>query len=696
MSDTPAPVPYTLDRWNQHWEEGETGWQGPESGPVAPFAANVASVAKAVGTDPVVAGGTAFVPLCGDSAVVLYLAAAGMNVIALEGAKLAVEQLRKRVASAPEDVQKRVHVVDCDFFKFVPGSPEHLASEAAALTSCTFVYDRASFVAINPSLRADYAAVMDSWTAPGAHYFFEGIERQLAVRTEGPPFHTSNTDIAGFFPNWKVQIDESSVSDPETTKNPYPFVFFTAAMTKKDKPAPVPYTLDRWNQLWEKGDTRWQQMESGPVAPFAANVASVAKAVGTDPVVAGGTAFVPLCGDSAVVLYLAAAGMNVIALEGAKLAVEQLRKRVASAPEDVQKRVHVVDCDFFKFVPGSPEHLASEAAALTSCTFVYDRASFVAINPSLRADYAAVMDSWTAPGAHYFFEGVERQLAVRTEGPPFHTPNTDIAGFFPNWKVQIDESSVSDPETTKNPYPFVFFTAAMTKKDTPAPVPYTLDRWNQHWEEGETGWQGPESGPVAPFAANVASVAKAVGTDPVVAGGTAFVPLCGDSAVVLYLAAAGMNVIALEGAKLAVEQLRKRVASAPEDVQKRVHVVDCDFFKFVPGSPEHLASEAAALTSCTFVYDRASFVAINPSLRADYAAVMDSWTAPGAHYFFEGIERQLAVRTEGPPFHTSNTDIAGFFPNWKVQIDESSVSDPETTKNPYPFVFFTAAMTKKE
>eukprot|EP01061_Rhynchopus_euleeides_P009208 TRINITY_DN1833_c0_g6_i1.p2 TRINITY_DN1833_c0_g6~~TRINITY_DN1833_c0_g6_i1.p2 ORF type:complete len:233 (+),score=100.47 TRINITY_DN1833_c0_g6_i1:106-804(+) len=228
---------HSLKFWSDVWAEGQTGWRAFENLPEGPpFAGNVRFVEAAMGNSVLCEGKTAFVPLCGDSPVVVYLAEQGMEVVGLEYAPLGVEQLKARVAAVPEDVQKRIHVVQCDFFGFLPGSELHQNSTASHIKHFDFVYDRASFVAIDPARRSEYISLMEAWTNPGALYFYEGIQRKPSVVQEGPPHHTPSDSFGKtLFAGWTAKLDDPTGPPAEDADLPFPFSFFRAALKRNPK-----------------------------------------------------------------------------------------------------------------------------------------------------------------------------------------------------------------------------------------------------------------------------------------------------------------------------------------------------------------------------------------------------------------------------------------------------------------------------
>ena len=213
-----------------------------------------------------------------------------------------------------------------------------------------------------------------------------------------------------------------------------------------------------WDDMWTQEQTHWRAGENTLEPPFAGNLKYLADATGAEVVCAGKRAFVPLCGDSSVVTYLAEKGMDVVGLEGSPLAVEKLRAKVSALSEEAQQRVTIVAEDFFAY--------DGEAFDL-----IYDRASYVAIDPAMREAYAAVMTKVSKPGTVYFFEGIMRPDVALTVGPPHHLPDTLLPTLFPSpaWTVSPDAATVSDPnaidaaDTQMMRPPWVMFRAAITR-----------------------------------------------------------------------------------------------------------------------------------------------------------------------------------------------------------------------------------------
>eukprot|EP01064_Diplonema_japonicum_P011267 TRINITY_DN1853_c0_g1_i12.p1 TRINITY_DN1853_c0_g1~~TRINITY_DN1853_c0_g1_i12.p1 ORF type:complete len:219 (+),score=75.94 TRINITY_DN1853_c0_g1_i12:48-704(+) len=190
---------FSVSWWNQRWQDGDSGWRMAEAGETLPFDKNLAAVAEILKEDPLKENGHAFVPLCGDSKVVPYLAMKGMKVTCVEGSELALKGLREVISKIPEEAQKRITIVEGNLFK------AELPAE-----SVDFIYDTGSLVAIDPSMREEYFNVIQKVSKPGAKCFLEVIYRASDI-TEGPPHHITLDMVKELYQGWSVGMEENAV-----------------------------------------------------------------------------------------------------------------------------------------------------------------------------------------------------------------------------------------------------------------------------------------------------------------------------------------------------------------------------------------------------------------------------------------------------------------------------------------------------
>jgi thiopurine S-methyltransferase len=134
-----------------------------------------------------------FVPLCGKSLDLKWLAARGHPVLGVELSDTAIEAFcaengipaRRRAEGAFDRYQADgLELLRGDFFDLVP----------AHLDGVRGVYDRASLVAMPPALREAYARHMTALTAAGTVTLLVAFEyRQDQMK--GPPFNVAEADV---------------------------------------------------------------------------------------------------------------------------------------------------------------------------------------------------------------------------------------------------------------------------------------------------------------------------------------------------------------------------------------------------------------------------------------------------------------------------------------------------------------------
>lgn len=138
-------------------------------------------------------GSPVFVPLCGKTLDLLWLVSQGYPVVGIEISQIAVEELfaehRLTPAISREGAFLRYRVdelsVLCgDFFDL---EPEDLAGVAA-------VFDRASLIALPPSMRPAYAARMRRLFPEGVDTLLITLSYDQAEMT-GPPFSVQQAEV---------------------------------------------------------------------------------------------------------------------------------------------------------------------------------------------------------------------------------------------------------------------------------------------------------------------------------------------------------------------------------------------------------------------------------------------------------------------------------------------------------------------
>ena len=191
---------------------------------------------------------------------------------------------------------------------------------------------------------------------------------------------------------------------------------------------------DFWKQRWQTNEIGWHEGRTNTM---------LAQYWPSRRLPAGSQVFVPLCGKSADMAWLAAQGHRVLGAELSEIAVATFFAENGLTPErEIRDGFEVSSAggieiwcgDFFKL---KTSHLADVAG-------VYDRAALVAMPPTMQPAYAAKM-------AEIVPRGVPTLLITFTldeaqpSGPPFSTPPARVRTLFEaNFEISEIESRDTD------------------------------------------------------------------------------------------------------------------------------------------------------------------------------------------------------------------------------------------------------------
>lgn len=182
--------------WHELWEQGEIGFHKKE------VDVHLERFWNQMGLS---AGQRVFVPLCGKSLDMLWLAGAGHPVTGVELSPLAVEAFFDENQLNPKRFQAGpFEVWEADEIRILLGDVFDLAPHDIA--DCAGVYDRASLIALPPAMRADYARHLGSILAPGTQVLLLTHEYDQAKRA-GPPFSVSEAEVRALYePAYEVEL----------------------------------------------------------------------------------------------------------------------------------------------------------------------------------------------------------------------------------------------------------------------------------------------------------------------------------------------------------------------------------------------------------------------------------------------------------------------------------------------------------
>jgi thiopurine S-methyltransferase len=174
--------------WQERWRQGETGWHLPGVN------ALLERYWSRLAVEPPAA---VFVPLCGKSRDLDWLAARGHSVIGCELSRLAVESWFADNALHPEVTEVG------PFLRYRAGAVEiwcgdYFRLEADQLADAEAVYDRAALVALPPDLRERYTAHLRQLFPRPVPMFliaFDYPQHEM----EGPPFAVSADEVTEHF-----------------------------------------------------------------------------------------------------------------------------------------------------------------------------------------------------------------------------------------------------------------------------------------------------------------------------------------------------------------------------------------------------------------------------------------------------------------------------------------------------------------
>jgi thiopurine S-methyltransferase len=174
--------------WKSRWEQGEIGFHQAD---VSYFLDKYAE--QVWGPEGL---GRVYVPLCGKSIDMVFLAEHGAEVVGVEYVEQAVSEffaergLTPEIATSPATRYRAGHytLFAADLFSL---TEEHLDPIDA-------VYDRASVVALDRATRSRYADHMRSVLTPGVKTLLVTFDYDQA-EMNGPPFAVSNDEVRLLF-----------------------------------------------------------------------------------------------------------------------------------------------------------------------------------------------------------------------------------------------------------------------------------------------------------------------------------------------------------------------------------------------------------------------------------------------------------------------------------------------------------------
>lgn len=178
-------------------------------------------------------------------------------------------------------------------------------------------------------------------------------------------------------------------------------------------------TPDFWTERWKKNEIGFHQKSVHEL------LERYWPEVDAKP---GSSVLIPLAGKSLDMVWLAENGYEVFGIELSELAVSDFFKERGLKPDAVSQ-----DSGTLNF--GGPytlwcgDFFAVPASATAHIGAVYDRASLVALPPSMRAVYAKHLMTLTPKSTKMLLISLDYN-ADQMNGPPFPVPPTEVIQLF--------------------------------------------------------------------------------------------------------------------------------------------------------------------------------------------------------------------------------------------------------------------------
>ena len=194
--------------WHQRWEEGRIGFHQDEVHPALPDYWNNA---------PERQSRVVFVPLCGKSNDMVWLAEHGWQVIGVELSERAVQDFFASQGLTPvhTEIADQLSCYQAGPYLIYCGDIFHLHRQHMIEVSA--VYDRASLVALPKAKRHRYAFHLAQMLSPAVEMLLVSLEHG---KPSGPPFSVTADEIEWLFganfevePVARLEEDDRQVTD---------------------------------------------------------------------------------------------------------------------------------------------------------------------------------------------------------------------------------------------------------------------------------------------------------------------------------------------------------------------------------------------------------------------------------------------------------------------------------------------------
>lgn len=202
--------------WRQRWQEGRIGFH--EGKPNSYLAKHI---------DVLDSCRRIFVPLCGKTEDLAFLASRGHRVIGVELVEDAVRAFFAEHALTPEIEQRGAYALyRTPAIEIACG--DVLAVTREVIGTFDSIYDRGALVALPPELRPRYAANLRALSAPGTPMIVVALEYPQD-QWQGPPFSVPEAEVRGYYRSIDAVLAEAP--DPRVREGAPPMLERCFAVT---------------------------------------------------------------------------------------------------------------------------------------------------------------------------------------------------------------------------------------------------------------------------------------------------------------------------------------------------------------------------------------------------------------------------------------------------------------------------------
>ena len=179
------------DFWHKRWEEDAIGWHLPDVHP---------SLKKYWGEVCLSADSAVFVPLCGKSLDLIWLADQGHDVIGVELSEKALRSFfEENDLPFATEAGKHFTVFKGNRLTFLQGDYFDLTKDD--LAGVKTVYDRAALIALPPGMQDAYVAHQKEMLVPDTAILLFTVAYDQSLM-DGPPFSTPDDRVRQLYEGW--------------------------------------------------------------------------------------------------------------------------------------------------------------------------------------------------------------------------------------------------------------------------------------------------------------------------------------------------------------------------------------------------------------------------------------------------------------------------------------------------------------